>query len=122
MAYPKIVYNSLTLNFSYPGRRVPDYEKEVIRHDNIASSRKAELVFEGADVFLSMDIEVIPQADLAAWESFLDWALQGNTFDYYPDADVASSTTYTLENKNLTIARRTPGTWSLAGLKFRQWV
>lgn len=122
MAFPKIVYNSTTLLFAIPGNNVPEYQKELVRHDNIASSGKSDLTFERADIFLSMDIEAILQDDLAGWESWLDWALQGNTFDYYPDSDVASYTTYTLENKNLTIVRRTPGTWRLAGLKFRKWV
>lgn len=122
MAYPKIIYNATTLMFSYPGRHVPDYEQEIVRHDNIASSGKAELVYERADIFLSMDIEVIPTGDLADWGAFLDWAKQGNTFDYYPDASLASFTTYTLENKNLAIQRRTPGTWQLMGLKLRKWV
>lgn len=122
MAFPKIVYNAITLNFSIPGRNVPDYQKEITRHDNIASSGKAEHIYERSDEFLSFDMEVIPDGDKSAWEAFLDWALQGNTFDYYPDAGVASSASYTLENKNAKLERRTVGTWALPGLKFRKVV
>lgn len=122
MAYPKIVYNSTTLNFTYPPRHVPAYDAAAVRHDNIASSGVLEVISERTDLLMEFDVEVIPSADVSGWKAFLDWAVKGQTFDYYPDASLSAFTTYTLENTAANIARRTPGTWQLTGLKLREVV
>src|SRR5690242_2483857 len=98
---------------------VPNYDVEVTRNDNIASSGKAEHIYERTDTFLEFDMQTVVDADAAAWQAFLNWANQGNVFDYYPDASLGTFTTYTIENKNLKLAWRSPGIWQLPGLKFR---
>lgn len=121
MSYPKIIYNSVTLNFTYPPRQVPNYDKETTRHINVASSGVTEQIYERTDTFLEIAIEDIPDADAAAWAAFLDWAAQGLTFDYYPDASAASFTTYTLETLNVKLAWKAPGLWTAGTLKFRKY-
>ncbi len=122
MSFPKIVFNAVTLQFSYPGRNAPDRDSKATRQINTASSGVTEQIFERRDTFLEFDMDVIPDADAAAWNAFLDWADQGNQFDYYPDAAVASFTAYTLENNDLKLKYRSPGTWSLPGIIFRKVV
>jgi hypothetical protein len=119
VANPKIVYNSVTLNFSYPPRQVPNYDKETVRHINVASSGKVEQVYERTDAFLEIAVEDIPDPDAAAWSAFLDWANQGLTFNYYPDASAPGFTTYTLETLKVKLAWKSPGLWTVGTLKFR---
>ena len=122
MAFPKIVYNSVTLSFALPPNSIPDYDVGTVRNINIASSGVTEHIYERTDNFLEMDLSYLYSTDLAGWESFLDWARQGKQFDYYPDADSATHTTYTLENNDVKIAYKAAGIWQLAGLKFRKVV
>jgi hypothetical protein len=120
MAYPKIIYNGVTLKFTYPPRQVPNYDKETVRHINVASSGKVEQVFERTDTFLEIAVDSIPDADAAAWSAFLDYASQGLTFDYYADASLGFFTTYTLETTSVKLQWKQPGIWSAGTLKFRK--
>lgn len=122
MSYPKIIYNAVTLNFTYPPRQVPKYDKETVRNVNVASSGVTEQIYERTDIFLEINVQDVVDADAAAWSAFLDWANQGNTFDYYPDASVGTFTTYTLENMNVKLAWKQPGMWTVGNLKLRQFV
>ena|SRR5690348_16699920 len=119
MANPKIVYNSVTLNFTYPPRQVPNYDKETIRNINPASSGVTEQIYERTDTFLEINVADVPDADASAWSAFLDWANQGNVFNYYPDASVNSFTTYTLETLKIKLAWKQPGMWTIGNVKFR---
>jgi hypothetical protein len=101
---PKIVYTPLettspvTLNFSRPPRRATAYNSVAARHDNISTAGVREVVIERVDNFLEFEMEwVALGADVAAWDSFMQQAIQGVEFDYYPDASLPSYTTYTLE-------------------------
>ena len=42
-------------------------------------------------------MEWIGTADAPAWAAFLDYALLGGPFDYYPDAQIAIFSTWLLE-------------------------
>ena len=58
-------------------------------------------------------------ADLANWQAFLDYALTGDVFAYYPDASVASFVNCLLEDSETRIEFKSPGIYSLT-LKFRE--
>lgn len=99
MAYPKIVYNTTTLLFSFPPVDKPGANELVAeRHDSYSTSGLKQSVWERTDEYLELQMKFVPQTDLAAWTAFLQWALQGNSFYYYPDADVDSFTTFTLDD------------------------
>jgi hypothetical protein len=127
MANPKIVYTPVgdteqTLNFTSPPRLQPGYLKSAIRHDNISTAGVRESVLERIDSFLDFTVDYIQAGtDLAGWAAFLDYALEGGAFAYYPDASQPGSINCLLEVTNAEIAYKAPGVYSLS-LKFRQQV
>jgi hypothetical protein len=127
MGYPKIVYtpsggSEQTLNFSYPPRQQPGYLKTAVRHDNISTAGVRESVLERIDTFLEFTMDYLQAGtDLADWSEFLDYALTGGVFAYYPDASQAAFINCLLENTDAQIAYKAPGVYSLT-LKFRQQV
>lgn len=104
MAFPKIVWVDDTsteneLLFTYPPVQKPaSDDREGTRHDSISISGLKQSVLERIDVFKNLQMDFVPTDDAVAWEAFMEFALGGGTFDYYPDADVVHFTTYTLED------------------------
>ena len=92
MANPKLVYTPAggteqTLNFVFPPRELPGYQKVAVRHDNVSTAGVRESVLERTDEFLEFTMEFIKTGtDLANWQAFLDHALTGAAFTYYPDS------------------------------------
>jgi hypothetical protein len=126
MAYPQIVYNTdtgpTTLQFQRPPRNVPAYELKAIRHDNLASSGVRESIIERIDTFLSLEMEWVGiGTDVQAWSGFMNFALAGGQFAYYPDASQTAFTNYWLEDTNWTAGYKSPGQYTFK-LKFRQVV
>ena len=127
MANPQIVYTAAggseqTLNFSSLPRQQPGYLKTAIRHDNISTAGVRESVLERIDAFLEFTMDYIQAGtDLADWSAFLDYALTGGPFAFYPDASQTAYVNCLLENTDAQIAYKAPGLYSLT-LKLRQQV
>ena len=126
MANPKIVYNpgtgNITLQFQRGPRKVPAYFQEASRHDNVASSGVRESVLERIDSFLEFEMEYVGiGSDVAAWAGFFAYALQGGSFQYFPDASQGVSANYWLEDTTWNAAYKAPGQYSFK-MKFRQVV
>jgi hypothetical protein len=126
MAYPQITYYSrstlVTLAFTYPPRNVAAYNSVARRHDNISSSGVRESVLERIDNFLEIEMQtVLDGADVADWNAFMQYVLQGGQFSYYPDASQSAFTNYWLEDTTWKAGYKAPGIYSFK-LKFRQVV
>ena len=127
MSYPKIVYTPIgstpqTLTFSLPPTRQPGAWKVAVRHDNVSTSGVRESVLERMDQFLEINMDWIQSgSELAAWQSFLDFALTGATFDYYPDASAPLLTTCVLEDTETSLEFKAAGFYSLT-LRLRKAV
>ena len=127
MSYPKIVYTPTggaeqTLSFTSAPRQLPGYSKNAIRHDNISTAGVRESVLERIDAFLELNVDYIQAGtDLAAWSAFLDFALAGAPFAYYPDASQSDFINCLLEDTGGTVAYMAPGIYSVK-VKFRQQV
>ncbi len=126
MSYPQIVYDPGTgptvLAFARPPRKVPAYEYNAIRHDNISSAGVREAVLERLETFLTLEMGWVGiGADVQAWNQFMAFALAGGQFGYYPDASQQAFTNYWLEDTNWTAAYKAPGQYTFK-LKFRQVV
>ena len=99
MAFPKIVWPSAggnTVVFTWQPMRFTSVQKFVVRHDSISTAGVQETITERVDNLLTLEMEFVAEADLAGWGSFFDSALQGNAFDFFPDAALGASTTYIL--------------------------
>jgi hypothetical protein len=127
MSYPKIVYTPVggteqTLNFTSAPRQQPGYFRNAVRHDNISTAGVRESVLERIETFLEINMDYIQAGDdLAGWSAFLDFALTGAPFAYYPDASQSAFINCLLEDTSDTVAYMAPGVYSVK-VKFRQQV
>jgi hypothetical protein len=60
-------------------------------------------------------------SDLANWNTFVLYALQGGQFSYYPDSAQSAYTNYFLEDTNWNAAYKAPGQYTFK-MKWRQVV
>jgi hypothetical protein len=124
MANPKIVYDPgtgpTTLSFQRAPRLVPAYSLAADRHDNVATSGVRESIYLRTDAFLEFEMEwVASGSDVQAWSSFMNFALKGGSFSYYPDSSQTAFTNYWLEDTSWDAAYKVPGQYRFK-LKFRQ--
>jgi hypothetical protein len=126
MSNPKIVYDPgtgpTTLAFQRSPRRVPAYFARTERKDNVSSAGVHETIFLRTDNFLEFEMEwVAIGSDVQAWNTFMQYALQGGQFSYYPDSSLTSFTNYWLEDAVWKPDYKAPGQYTFK-LKFRQVV
>lgn len=126
MANPQIIYDPgtgpVTLVFTYPPRTMAAYQSVAARHDNVASSGVRESILERVDHFIELNLQaVLAGVDVEAWNSFMQYALTGGQFAYYPDASQSSFTNCWLEDTTWSASYKAPGLYSFK-LKFRQVV
>lgn len=93
MALPKVVYNPgggpVTLQFV---RGPAEFQARDVMagHDNTATSGIRERVVERVTVEISGTMPALRVSeDLAAWGTFMRFALAGGSFQFYPDAAAA---------------------------------
>lgn len=104
MAYPRIIYNGTILDFTYPPTKKAGPHDgngdrlEAQRSDSITLSGIKQAIWWRTDRIRVFNMEFVPNDDLAAWKEFFNFALTGETWDYYPDADLGDSETFTLED------------------------
>lgn len=111
-----------SFTFKYPARQVPGFNYKAVRHDNIASSGVKEAVFERVDKFTTVNMEFVASgSDLTNWQLFIDYAIQGGAFSFFPDSDSSTFTNYTLEDQDWNAAYKSPGIYTFK-LTFRQVV
>src|SRR5260370_24907876 len=102
MANQQIIYDRGTgpVTFSLqrgPGR-LPAYEIAQERKDNVSSAGVREAIALRQDSFLELAMEWVGTgADVQAWAAFMQYALKGGAFSYYPDASQSAFTNYWLE-------------------------
>ncbi len=112
LVVPKIIWphsGGSTLLFDYPPRNQPYDERVAVRHDNISSAGVRESIYERTDTYLNLEIEYSKTANMAQWDSFIQYAEQGGSFDFYPDSTLGASTQYLLEGTSWTAAYKQIG-------------
>lgn len=102
MAYPKIIYNPVTpttLTFTFPPVSKPMADDRIAqRTDSTTLSGLRQSVFERTDTMKVLQMDNVPIEDMDDWAAFIDWAVQGGEFDYYPDSSSSTHTVYTLDD------------------------
>jgi hypothetical protein len=119
MALPKIVYVPIggiapnTFLFARQPRNVAAYHRVAARHDNVSTAGVKEVVVERVDNFLEITMEWVAIGnDVNGWDAFMQNAVQGVPFSYYPDQTQAAYTNYTLENTTWKAEYKAPGQYS----------
>lgn len=106
MGYPKIIYDAgggnVTLAFTYPPTKKPDGDVLVAtRTDSISLSGRKQSIYRRTDIFKDLQMDFVPSEDMIEWQAFIEYALTGGPFSYYPDADVPLvHNDWTLEDTN----------------------
>ncbi len=100
---PQITYPALapttTLAFTYPPVEKPAIDdREIVGAVSITLSGKKQTISYRQDNFKRLSMKFVPQADLANWDAFFSFALDGGSFLYYPDATASAYDEYTLED------------------------
>lgn len=116
MAYPipKFTYASTTLTVFFPPiNKTGANNREVKRNDSFTLSGLKQTVYWRTDQLLVLEFPLIPDIDVPAWETFLDYALAGGEFNYYKDATLAGFTVYTLEDTKTTLKRNVRGHYTI---------
>lgn len=91
MVVPQIVYDPGTgpviLTFTYPPVSKPMLDdRSAVRHDSMTSSGLRQVALERVDILKPLTMDFVPWDDLPAWGNFIDFAIAGGQFAYYPDA------------------------------------
>ena len=125
-AIPKIVWTPIggvspsTFYFARQPRNVAAYNRVARRHDNLSTAGVKEVVVERVDNFLEIEMPwVAIGSDVNGWDSFMQAALQGAQFSYFPDQTQSAYTNYTLEETTWKPEYRAPGQYGFR-LTFRQ--
>ena len=69
-----------------PTGKIPIDTQHAERHDSITTSGLQQSVTERVDRVLVLDFKNIPEGDLADWDDFISWIIQGMQFQYAPDS------------------------------------
>ena len=107
MSYPipRIVYETdfgaITLDFTYPDVQKPMTDPlQATRHDSITSSGLRQTMLERVDTLKNLELANIAWADLPALGEFMAFAVQGGSFQFYPDATQTAYQTWELLDDN----------------------
>lgn len=61
-------------------------EYDAQRTDSVTSSGLVQSVIDRVDTYRTLTLSFVPDADIPAWSAFMLWAIQGFTFNFFPDA------------------------------------
>jgi hypothetical protein len=84
---PQIDYNGISLLFTLPAINKPGQEeRHAERHDVFTLSGKRQSCIDRIDRVMIVEVAYADMAtDLVQFADFIDYAMQGGSFTYYPD-------------------------------------
>lgn len=105
MVQPKITYPAsaptTTLTFDYANVEKPGpygiNDQDAAGAVAISVSGKKQTMWWRTDQFMTLKLDNVPWSSMAAWQSFIQYAIQGGTFLYYPDSTGSAYDEYYLE-------------------------
>lgn len=109
MAFPKITWNDGagnvgTVLFQLPPTSKPYVWKRPLRTDVYSTAGVRESSWLRTDELLAIVMNYLTVAgdrdDVADFDAFMDYAMQGGAFNYFPDADIDQSDIYALDPSN----------------------
>lgn len=116
MSLPKVVYNpgsgNVTLTFVRGPRQFTCYYSARV-HDNLATGGLRERVVEAKDILIEFEMPALRLTDdFDDWASFMDHALAGNQFTFYPDASLATYYHCVSDDTEFKYSRVAPGQYA----------
>lgn len=125
-AYPQVKWPAAsptaTLQFTYPPINKPGpygvMDQEAVGSVSITLSGKRQVLNLRTDQFFHLIFDAtVPWADMAAWQIFIQYAIDGGSFLYYPDSGGTAYDEYILEDaggsaRNSTTANISTPAWN----------
>lgn len=120
--YPKITYPAsppspgvpTTLNFTLPPVKKPGpypaADQEGVGVASISVSGLKQVMWLRTDTFLHLIMDDVPWADMANWKAFIQYAIEGGSFLYYPDATGTAYDEYWLEDSGGSVRNQSSNT------------
>jgi len=104
--YPKIAYPAAapttTVTFTTPPVKkpgpYPTADQEGVGAASIALGGNKQVMWWRTDTFFHLIMDDVPWADMSMWEAFVQYALQGGSFLYYPDSTGTAYDEYWLDD------------------------
>lgn len=119
MSLPKVIYDpgsgNVTLLFLRGPRQFACFYSARV-HDNLATGGLRERVVEAKDILITFEMPAIRVTDdYDDWATFMDWALAGGQFSFYPDASLTSDYYHCVsDDTGFEYARNAPGQYAAA--------
>jgi hypothetical protein len=124
--YPQITWPASaptsTLTFTYPPIQKPGpygvMDQEAVGSVSISMSGKRQVMYLRTDQFFHLIFNsTVPWADMTNWQTFIQYAIQGGSFLYYPDHTGTAYDEYTLDDaggspRNPTTANYATPAWN----------
>ena len=116
---PQITYTPVSTLLTLSFQRGPQdfrclYSGRV--HDNLSTAGYRERVVEALDVLITFSMGNMSewdQTDLSAWYTFMDYALGGGQFNFYPNIVIATEYYHCVaDNTDFEPVRKGPGFYS----------
>jgi hypothetical protein len=108
---PKFVYNSITITLDYPLVTNDPYQINAKRTDTYSISGIKQTSFDYNEVVKAIDAQFVSSSlKDSLYNMYYDWASEGKTIDYYPDATSGSFDTVTIVENSFKIQRQALGT------------
>jgi hypothetical protein len=124
MSCPKVTYQPestlITLQFVWGPQNFISYSAAVA-HDNLATGGTKERVVERVDTMIQFDMQAIKLADVPGWQAFMDWALAGGEFKFYPDASLSDYYNMVSDDQSFQLVRVGPGVYGSANSPGFTW-
>lgn len=117
---PQITYNNgspQTLSILYPPTSKPKFSKQATRTDTFSTAGVRQTVVQRVNETHPVKMmNIIAGDDSDAWQLFLDWAVTGGAFEYYPDAtNELDHYTMFLVESDAVLALVSSGIYSFSG-------
>src|SRR3984957_14667842 len=112
--YPKVTWPAAsptsTLQFTYPPINKPGpygvMDQEAVGSISITLSGKRQVMYLRTDQFFRLIFDAtVPWADMAAWQTFMQYAQPGGSFLYYPDACGSGYDEYVIEDGGASLRK-----------------
>ncbi len=126
MSYPvpKFTFNpgsgDIDLIPTWPPTGKTPPERQAVRTDSLTSTGLKQSINERTDLINTLNFTTVPESDLDDWQTFIDFAVAGNAFQYYPDhTQLSNFAVYSLVDTDWNPQRVAFQTYSFT-LKIRQ--
>jgi len=96
-----------------PLNKIPFDSQKAVRYDNVSSYGILDVIVERVESFIDVEANyVFKSIDATNWDTFMQYAVQGGAFYYYPDSASGTKIQVTMVEKDFNLAYKAMGLYS----------